>query len=107
MLGPPANLVLKSRTQESLSFSWGLPPKPAVPDGYLLECLAVVFGARNPTPVETREQSATVFPLSPGVLYFCTLNALTASITYPPATITATTLESGIPVSELSCPSKT
>ena len=81
--------------QGSLSFSWGHPPAPSIPTGYLVECLAMVTGARNPPPVKTRERNATLSPLSPGVLYFCTLNAFTASKMLPSVTTTATTLESG------------
>ena len=93
--GPPANFVSESRTH-GLSFSWELPPGPSTPTGYSLECHATVVGASNPSPVETTERSATLFPLSPGVLYFCTLNALIGSKVLPSATITATTVESGI-----------
>ena len=93
--GPPSNFVLDSKMQGSLSFSWGTPPAPSIPTGYLVECLAMVTGARNPPPVETRERNATLSPLSPGVLYLCTLSTLTASKMLPSVTITATTLESG------------
>ena len=92
--GPPINFILESRTEESLSFSWGIPAAP-IPTGYHLECLAMVSGVTNPPPVETTERSATLSSLSPGVLYICTLNALTGSHRSPSTTISATTLESG------------
>ena len=63
---------------------------------YLLECSTEVTGVSHPPPVNTTDQTGTVLSLSPGVPYTCTLTALTVSNTPPPATLNATTLESGI-----------
>ena len=94
--GPPADFGLVAKTHTSLSFSWGLPLMRGTLAGYLLKCRPTVMGIGDPPVVNTTEQSASLFSLSPGVLYFCTVTAVTVSnVMSPPATITPSTLESG------------
>ena len=81
--------------ETSLSFSWGPPLVPGEVIGYLLECRSAVIDVQDPDIVNTTQQSVTLFHLTPGVLYACTLTAVTVFSTSPPAFITATTDEAG------------
>ena len=94
--GPPVDFIVESKMPTNLSFSWGLPMTPGEIVSYRLECSTEVTGVSHPPPVNTTDQTGTVLSLSPGVPYTCTLTALTVSNTPPPATVNATTLESGI-----------
>ena len=82
--------------ETSLSFSWGPPLVPGEVVGYVLECRSAVIDVRDPDIVNTTQQSATLLHLTPGVLYACTVAAITTSSTSPPAFITVTTDEDGI-----------
>lgn len=81
--------------QTSLSFTWGLPLTTGPVIEYVLECSTAVTGIEDPLPLNTTDQSAVLVSLSPGILYSCSLTALTSTDTPPSATLTATTAESG------------
>lgn len=95
-VGPPSEFVVEEITQNSISFKWGLPITPATVNRYELECHVMVIGIEDPPLLVTTEQNATLLSLSPGLLYSCSLTAITDSNMPPPATVTATTLEAGI-----------
>ena len=96
IVGPPTDFVVTATTQTSISFTWGLPLTTSPVIEYALECQSTVMGVDDPSLLTTTEQSALLPSLSPGVPYSCSLNALTDTNTPPPATITATTAESGM-----------
>ena len=82
-------------TQTSLSFIWSTPAITGPVLSYTLSCNTTLPGVSQPAPLQILESNATLYALSPGVLYTCSVTATTERETSLAAALSTSTVETG------------